>query len=136
METRTNTVRLFLDAAAEPIGEFAAPVTFDLDSRRLADGPHVLKIMSRDTLGAEGAREIRFTVRNGPAIDVEGLRENETVDGVLPLLINAYGKGDQKRFIPLGSETPRGLPAWVVVLIIFFCGWAAHYLITYAVVKP
>ncbi len=135
MEPRINTVRLFLDDTAEPIGEFAAPVTFDLDSRRLADGPHVLKILSRDTLGTEGVREIRFTVRNGPAIDVEGLRENETVDGVLPLLINAYGKGDQKQFIPLGSETPRGIPAWVVVLSIFFGGWAAHYLITYALVR-
>jgi hypothetical protein len=31
-----------------------------------------------------------------PAISVEGLSDNGVVDGVIPLMINAYDKGNQK----------------------------------------
>ena len=37
----------------------------------------------------------------------------------------------QQKFIIYGSESPRGIPAWVIVLIIVFAGWALHYLIRY-----
>lgn len=126
-----GTVRLFLDDEPAPIGEFTSPVTFELDTRLLADGKHVLKILSKDPGGREGIRLLPFVVRNGPAIDVEGLRPGDTVDGVIPLMINAYGKGDQKQFIIYGSESPRGIPSWVIVLIVLFGGWAVYYLIRY-----
>ena len=126
-----GTVRLFLDDDPEPLGEFVAPVTFDLDTRQIPDGKHVLKILSKDTAGREGVRLVPFVVRNGPAIDVDGLKANETVDGVLPIMINAYSKGGQERFIIYGSESPRGIPAWVIVLIIAFAGWALHYLVRF-----
>ncbi len=135
METK-GRISVFLDDGEDPIGSFIAPVTFDLDTRRLSDGKHVLKILSKGACGQEGIRLIPFVVRNGPAIDVEGLKENQTVDGVVPLLINAYGKGDQKKFILYGSETPRGIPSWVIILMIMFVGWAAYYLITYATLRP
>ena len=135
METK-GRISVYLDDGADPIGTFVAPVTFDLDTRRLTDGNHVLKIVSKGAGNEEGIRLIPFVVRNGPAIDVDGLKENQTVDGIVPLLINAYGKGDQRKFILYGSETPRGIPAWVIVLMILFVGWAAYYLITYATVKP
>lgn len=131
-----GTVRIFLDDDPKPLGEFVSPVTFDLDTRRLPDGNHVLKILSQDTGGREGIRLIPFVVRNGPAIDVEGLRANDTVDGVLPLMINAYGKGAQDRFIIYGSESPRGIPSWVIILIILFVGWAIHYLVSFYSMKP
>jgi hypothetical protein len=69
-------------------------------------------------------------VRNGPAIAIEGLEENEVVDGVLPLMINAYDKGDQKRFMMEGSETPHSIPTWIWVILIVFFGWAAFYCVT------
>jgi hypothetical protein len=80
--------------------------------------------------GKEGIRKIPFVVRNGPDITVEGLKENEVVDGVLPLMVSAYGKGDQKVFLIEGSETPRSIPGWVWILHIVFGGWALYYLIT------
>ncbi len=126
-----GTVRLFLDDEPAPIGEFISPVTFELDTRLLADGKHVLKIVSRDTGGREGIRILPFVVRNGPAIDVEGLKADDTVDGVIPLMINAYGKGDQKQFIIYGSESPRGIPSWVIILLVLFGGWSVYYLIRY-----
>jgi hypothetical protein len=108
-----------------------SPVNFELDTRKLTDGEHVLKIVSKDPTGKEGIRKIPFTVRNGPAIAVEGISENAVVDGVLPIMINAYGKGDQKSFLIGGSETPQSIPAWVWILIIGFAGWAMFYLVRY-----
>lgn len=125
-----SKIILFIDDEAQPIAELAAPVNFELDTRKLVDGKHFLKIISKSPTGKEGIKIISFTVRNGPAIAVEGLKENELVDGVLPLMINAYDKGDSKIFIITGSETPQGIPSWLWILIVAFFGWAAYYTIT------
>ena len=125
-----SKVLLYLDDETTPIGEFEAPVQFELDTRKIVDGEHCLKIVSKAPAGKEGIRKIPFTVRNGPSIAVEGLKTNDVVDGVLPLMINAYTKGDQKKFLIEGSETPRSIPSWLWVLVALFAGWAAFYSIT------
>jgi hypothetical protein len=127
-----STVILFLDDDQTPIAEFISPVNFDLDTRKMVDGKHILKIVSKDPTGKEGIRIIPFEVKNGPAIAIEGISENAVVDGVVPLMINAYGKGDQKRFLITGSETPQSIPAWIWILLIGFSGWAIYYLIRYS----
>ena len=126
-----STVYIFIDDESKPVAELLSPVSFELDTRKLPDGEHTLRIVSKDPTGKEGVRKIPFVVRNGPAIAVEGITENAVVDGVLPLMINAYGKGNQKEFLIQGSETPQSIPAWVWILIIGFTGWAMHYLFTY-----
>jgi hypothetical protein len=130
-----STIFIFIDDEEKPIATFSSPVHFELDTRKLIDGNHTLKIVSKDPTGKEGIRLIPFEVRNGPAIDIEGIRENAVVDGVLPLMINAYGKGDQKTFLIEGSETPQSIPSWVWILIIGIVGWLAYYLITYLSIK-
>ena len=125
-----SSVILFLDDDIKPYGTFTVPINFELDTRKLVDGDHVLKIISKDPKGKEGIRKIPFNVRNGPAIAVEGIQENEIVDGVIPIMINAYGKGDQKQFLIEGSETPHSIPAWLWVIIVGFIGWAIYYAIT------
>ena len=130
MEDKSRVI-LFLDEDQTPIAEFISPVNFDLDTRKIVDGKHILKIISRDPTGKEGIRVIPFEVKNGPAIAIEGIREHAVVDGVVPLMINAYGKGDQKRFLITGSETPQSIPAWIWILLIGFAGWAMYYLIRY-----
>jgi len=124
-------ITLFIDDDPQPIGTFPAPVSFELDTKKLTDGKHTLKVVSKDHKGKEGIKTIPFIVRNGPAIAVEGIRKDEVVDGVLPLMINAYGKGDQKSFLISGSETPQSIPWWVWILIIGFAGWALYYLFSY-----
>ena len=124
-----STVLVFIDDEQKPYGEYLAPINFDFDTRKLVDGNHVLKIVSKDPLGKEGIRKIPFVVRNGPSVAVEGLNENDIVDGIIPIMINAYGKGDQKRFLIDGSETPRSIPAWVWAIVIGFIGWAIYYAI-------
>lgn len=124
-----STVILFIDDDLKPIGEFAAPVNFELDTRKLVDGNHTLKIISRDPLGKEGIRLVPFTVRNGPAISIDGLTDHDKVDGIIPIMINAYGKGNQKKFLIDGSETPKSVPSWLWAAVIIFFGWAAYYVI-------
>ena len=135
MEDKSKIV-VFIDDEEQPVAAFTSPVNFELDTRKLVDGKHTLKIVSKDPTGKEGIRLIPFEVRNGPAIDVEGIRENAVVDGVLPIMINAYGKGDQKMFLIEGSETPKSIPSWVWILIIGFLGWALYYLFTYLSLNP
>ena len=124
-----STVLVFIDDEQKPYGEYLAPINFELDTRKLVDGDHVLKIVSKDPLGKEGIRKIPFVVRNGPSVAVEGLNEHDIVDGIIPIMINAYGKGDQKMFLIEGSETPRSIPAWVWAIVIGFVGWAIYYAI-------
>jgi len=97
----------------------------------LTDGEHLLKIVSKSNKGREGVREIKFIVRNGPAIDIEGLNENKVVDGTLPLMINSYDKGNMSDFVIEGSETPKSIPSWLWIILIAFFGWAAYYIITH-----
>ena len=107
MEDKSSVI-IFVDDDPQPVGSFKSPINF----------------------GKEGIRKIPFVVRNGPDITIEGLKENEVVDGVIPLMVSAYGKGDQKVFLIEGSETPRSIPGWVWVLHILFGGWALYYLFT------
>lgn len=129
MEHRSKVI-LFVDNNITPIGEFEAPVKFELDTRKLTDGEHILKIVSKDPMGKEGIRNINFTVRNGPAIAVEGLKNNDVIDGVQPIMINAYGKGNQKQFLIDGSESPTSVPSWLWAGLIVFFGWAVFYALT------
>jgi ABC-type uncharacterized transport system ATPase subunit len=130
MSEEKSKITLFVDNDLQPIAELNTPVQFELDTRKLTDGEHVLKIVSKSPTGREGLKKINFIVRNGPAIAIEGINENEVVDGVIPLMINAYDKGNQKKFIITGSETPQSIPSWLWILLVAFFGWAVFYLIT------
>ena len=122
-----STIYIFIDDEIKPVAELLSPVNFELDTSKLVDGKHTLKIVSKDPTGKEGIRLIPFEVRNGPAIAIEGIKENAVVDGVIPIMINAYGKGDSKNFLIVGSETPQSIPFWIFILLIAFIAWAIYY---------
>ena len=122
-----STIYIFIDDEIKPVAELFSPVNFELDTSKLVDGKHTLKIVSKDPTGKEGIRLIPFEVRNGPAIAIEGIKENAVVDGVIPIMINAYGKGDSKNFLIVGSETPQSIPFWIFILLIAFVAWAIYY---------
>lgn len=126
MEEKSK-IYIFIDDEIKPIAELVSPVNFELDTSKLVDGKHTLKIVSKDPTGKEGIRIVPFEVRNGPAIAIEGIKENAVVDGVIPIMINAYGKGDSKNFLIVGSETPQSIPFWIFILIIAFVAWAMYY---------
>ncbi|HZW77357.1 MAG TPA: cytochrome C [Flavobacteriaceae bacterium] len=124
-------VKVFLDDDSKPFASFAPPVKIVLDTTKIPDGKHVLKIVARSSDGVEGIREIPFIVRNGPAISVVGLKENEVVDTQLPLVINAYGSETKDFFVIRGSETPKAIPAWVWMLVVIFIAFGLFYIIMY-----
>lgn len=126
-----SKIYIFIDDETVPVAEVFSPIKFELDTQKLVDGKHQLRIVSKDPAGREGIRIIPFEVRNGPAIDVVGIKEEAVVDGKVPIMINAYGKGNQNIFLIEGSETPQGIPWWVWILIIGFAGWALFYLVRY-----
>jgi hypothetical protein len=124
-------IKVFLDEDPKPFASFAPPVKIVLDTTKIPDGKHTLKIVAKSSNGIEGIREIPFVVRNGPSISIIGLKDNETVDTQVPLIINAYGSETKDFFVIKGSETPKAIPAWVWALLIGFFGFGLFYLIMY-----
>ncbi|GGW22226.1 hypothetical protein [Arenibacter certesii] len=124
-------IKVYLDDEKQPFAAFSPPVKFVLDTTKIPDGKHTLKIVARSSSNVEGIRVIPFEVRNGPAISVVGLSENEVVDTQIPITINAYGSETKDSFVIRGSETPKAIPSWVWALIIAFVGFALFYIIMY-----
>ncbi|MFD1630219.1 cytochrome C [Pseudopedobacter beijingensis] len=129
MEEKSK-IFLFIDDDPAPIAELYAPVNFELDTSKLVDGKHTLKIISKDPRGKEGIRVINFEVRNGPSIAIEGIKENAVVDGIVPIMVNAYGKGNQKNFLISGSESPQSIPFWIFIILILFLAWTIYFIVT------
>ncbi len=129
MQTKKR-VKVFIDDASQPVGDFLPPVNFQLDTTKLTDGEHSLKIIANSSDGIEGIKVIPFTVRNGPQIDVDGLKDHDVVDESIDLTINAYGSESQEQFLVSGSETPKAVPSWLWVLLISFVSWGIFYLVS------
>ncbi|MFS4493518.1 cytochrome C [Maribacter sp. 2308TA10-17] len=126
-----RVIKVFLDEEDVPFAEFSPPVKFVLDTTKIPDGKHNLKIIAKSSNGVEGIKNIPFEVRNGPAIVVVGLEENEVIDDQIPITINAYGSETKDEFVITGSETPKAIPAWVWALLILFAAFGLFYLIMY-----
>lgn len=122
-------VKVFLDDESTPFVEFAPPVKFLLDTTKIPDGKHQLRIVAKSSKNIEGIKVIPFEVRNGPEISVVGLKANEIVDTQIPITVNAYGSETNDAFVIRGSETPKAIPAWIWALLISFFGFALFYLI-------
>ena len=129
MPENNAMVYLYIDDGTHPVAALNTPVVFNLDTTKLTDGVHTLKIVSQFNQ-KEGLKINPFTVRNGPIIHIEGLSENETVSGTLPLMPNAYDTGRKQSFIIKGSENPRTIPVWVWLIALVFVAWAAFHLVT------
>lgn len=126
-----RVVKVFLDDEEKPFAEFAPPVQFVLDSTKIPDGKHRLKIVAKSSSGVEGIRIVPFEVRNGPAISILGLKDNEIIDTQNAITINAYGSETNDSFVIRGSETPKAIPAWVWMLVIGFVAFAIFYTVMY-----
>lgn len=124
-----NGVRtlVYLDDETEPLLSHRPPVRFELDTSRLEDGGHRLRVEAYDSTGRKGVRTIRFTVRNGPGIAVDGVRDNDVLEGKIPILINAYGGAGEIDWEPSRAETPAPIPTWAWVLFIAIVAFGAFY---------
>lgn len=127
-EDNSNLIHVYLDDGNEPIVSYRPPVRFELDTTQLEDGPHTLKVVATDAIGHKGVRTIPFEVRNGPGIDVEGLQDNDTLDGKVPILLNAYGGAKEPYWEPSRAETPAPVPTWAWVLLLVVVAWSTFYI--------
>lgn len=126
-----RTLKVFLDDDPKPFAEFSSPVRFVLDTTKIPDGKHELRIVAKSTDNIEGQKVIPFEVRNGPSITVVGIGKNDVVNDHIPITINAYGSERKDVFVVEGSENPKGIPAWVWALLILFAGFGLFYIIMY-----
>lgn len=131
MQKDKRIIKVFLDEETQPFAEFAPPVKFVLDSTKIPDGKHKLKIVAKSSSGVEGIRIVPFEVRNGPEISLIGLKDNEIIETQNTITINAYGSETNDSFVIRGSETPKAIPAWVWMLVIAFIAFGLFYLVMY-----
>jgi mono/diheme cytochrome c family protein len=124
---QSSVVEVYLDDDPEPLARYRPPGRFELDTTRLQDGAHVLRIVAVDRSGQRGAREIPFRVRNGPGIAVDGLREGDVVHGKVAILVNAYGGAHEEEWEPARAETPAPVPTWAWVVFLAVVAWAMFY---------
>src|SRR5699024_690045 len=104
------------------------PVRFELDTTKLEDGKHTIRIEAFDASGYKGVRTIPFEVRNGPGIGIDGLKDDDVLDGKVPVLINAYGGAREPYWEPARAETPAPVPTWAWVLLLTIVAWSAFYI--------
>src|SRR5690554_1041720 len=123
----TNRIDVFLDDGAEPIASYSPPLRFELDTTRLPDGPHTLRVEAYDSFGTKGVKVVRFTVRNGPGIAVSGLREDDVLEGTVPVLVNSFGGAVESKWEPSRAETPSPAPTWAWVLVILLVAYGLYY---------
>ena len=128
-----DRIDIFLDGAAEPLLSMTPPLSFELDTSLMEDGPHTMRIEAYDDLGVRGTRTIDFSVRNGPGIAVAGIRQHDVLDGKIPVIVNAYGGTTAVNWEPSQAETPAPAPTWAWVLLIR-SGRIRHFLRRAAVV--
>lgn len=130
-----TTVFLYIDDDEHPVAQLESPILFELDTTKLTDGDHKLKLVSKFG-DKEGIKIINFTVANGPIIHIEGMKDEDRVNGVVPLMLNAYNTGNNESFIIRGSENPRIVPVWVWVFILVFAAWGIFYLVNNFTINP
>jgi len=126
-----RVIKVFLDDEEKPFGEFSPPVKFVLDTTKIPDGKHTLKIVAKSSNMVEGVKIIPFVVQNGPEISVLGLKDNEIIDSQTAIVINAYGSETRDKFIIRGSENPRAIPSWIWALLIVIIAYGMYYVIMY-----
>jgi mono/diheme cytochrome c family protein len=122
-----NRIDIFLDGSAEPILRSTPPLSFELNTSHLEDGPHVLRVEAYDGQGMKGTRTIDFSVRNGPGIAVAGIREHDVLDGTIPVIVNAYGGTSVVDWEPSQAETPAPSPTWAWVLLLLVVAFGVFY---------
>ncbi|MBW7870214.1 MAG: cytochrome C [Flavobacteriia bacterium] len=131
IDSSHKKVRVFMDNDPKPFAEFDSPVKFILDTTKIPDGKHEMKIVSTSSSGKEGIKVIPFEVRNGPMIYVLGLKENDSVSEKIPITINSYGSERHDVFEIVGSETPRAIPQFIWIMILAFIAFGLFYLAMY-----
>ena len=115
-----DRIEVYLDGTEEPLAVLKEPpYRLKLDTRKILDGEHTLKVVTHFRGGGQKIREIPFTVNNYPDVLVVGLDEGGEVAGEVELRL-AVGEPE------LPVEPVRFNPLWYAVALVVVLGsiWA------------
>ncbi len=115
-----DRIEVYLDGTEEPLAVLKEPpYRLKLDTRKIPDGEHTLKVVTHFRGGGQEIREIPFTVNNYPDVLVVGLDEGGEVAGEVELRL-AVGEPE------LPVEPVRFNPIWYAVALVVVLGgiWA------------
>ncbi|WP_038048287.1 c-type cytochrome [Thermus caliditerrae] len=111
-----DRIEVYLDGATEPLAVLKEPpYRLNLDTRKLPDGEHTLRIVTHFRGGGQELREIPFTVNNYPDVLVLGVDEGSEVSGNVELRLSV---GEPE----LPVEPVRFNPIWYVVASVVVLG--------------
>ncbi|MCS7057733.1 MAG: cytochrome c [Meiothermus sp.] len=100
-------IEVYLDNGSEPVQVLREPpFKLTYDTRNLADGEHLLRVVTHYTNGAKEVKEIPFKVANTPGVLVQGLEEGKEVSGTLEVTLRVADpevRPTRERFPGLGA---------------------------------
>ncbi len=112
---------MYLDGAQEPLAVLKEPpYRLRLDTKRLPDGEHTLRVVTHFRGGGQEIREIPFTVNNYPDVLVLGVDEGSEVAGEVELRLSV---GEPE----LPVEPQRFNPLWYAVALLVVLGGVWGY---------
>jgi len=115
-----DRIEVYLDGAQEPLAVLKEPpYRLKLDTRKIPDGEHTLKVVTHFRGGGQEIKEIPFTVNNYPDVLVLGVDEGGEVAGEVELRL-AVGEPE------LPVEPVSFNPIWYAVALVVVLGgiWA------------
>ncbi|SDF35292.1 Cytochrome c, mono-and diheme variants [Thermus arciformis] len=116
-----DRIEVYLDGAQEPLAVLKEPpYRLKLDTRKLPDGEHTLRVVTHFRGGGQEIREIPFTVNNYPDVLVLGVDEGGEVAGEVELRLSV---GEPE----LPVEPVRFNPIWYAVAAVVVLGGIWSY---------
>ncbi|WP_337844484.1 c-type cytochrome [Thermus sp.] len=116
-----DRIEVYLDEAGEPLAVLKEPpYRLQLDTRKIPDGEHRLRVVTHFRGGGLEVREIPFTVNNYPDVLVLGVDEGGEVSGTVELRLSV-GEPD------LPVEPVRFNPLWYAVATVVVLGGIWSY---------
>ena len=125
-----DRIEVYLDGGENPVAVLREPpYTLKLDTRKLPDGDHVLRVQTYYRGGGLEIKEIPFTVNNYPDVLVLGLDEKGEVSGTLELRL-AVGEPE----LPIEPVRISGW-AYAVALVVILGGIWGYFALSPATQK-
>jgi mono/diheme cytochrome c family protein len=86
MASKVGRIEVYVDGSGTPAQVLTAPpFRLRLDTGRLVDGPHTLRVVTFYEAGGRDERSIPFEVDNVPSVRIEGLEDGDVVRGDVEL---------------------------------------------------
>ena len=122
-----DRIDIFLDGAAEPSLSTTPPLSFELDTSLMEDGPHTMLIEAYDDLGVRGTAHNRFQRPQRPRDRRRGHPAARCPRWKNPGHRERLWGNHGGRLGTVWGETPAPAPTWAWVLLIVVVAFGIFY---------